>query len=69
MECIVMKELNINWKSDFIEYQTLLYSSVDPEWFYACIRNDVLVPAYTGQGKQYFWTKDILEAHKIIPIF
>ncbi|MGO1758916.1 MAG: hypothetical protein ACTHY0_04275, partial [Mammaliicoccus vitulinus] len=29
----------------------------------------VLVPAYTGQGKQYFWTNDILKADKIIPIY
>lgn len=64
-----MKNLKIDWNNEFIEYQTLLYSGVNPEWFYACIRNEVLVPAYTGQGKKYFWTNDILKADKIIPIY
>ncbi|MGK9044905.1 hypothetical protein [Mammaliicoccus vitulinus] len=64
-----MKNLKIDWNNEFIEYQTLLYSGVNPEWFYACIRNEIIVPAYTGQGKQYFWTNDILKADKIIPIY
>ncbi|MEJ7443064.1 hypothetical protein WL555_13515, partial [Staphylococcus warneri] len=28
-----------------------------------------LNPAYTGEGKQFFFTKDIIEASKNIPFF
>lgn len=27
----------------------------------------VLIPAYTGKGKEFFYTSDIIKASKIIP--
>lgn len=29
----------------------------------------VLEPAYTGEGKQFFSTQDIIEASEVIPFF
>ncbi|MCU5745854.1 hypothetical protein N9R04_03845 [Staphylococcus sp. SQ8-PEA] len=62
-------EINIDWNKEFQEFQDILNSGLHPEWLYSAKANLVLVPAYTGEGKQYFFTKDILEASKVIPFF
>ncbi|MEJ7205131.1 hypothetical protein WL228_13540, partial [Staphylococcus caprae] len=36
---------------------------------YCAKANMVLEPAYTGEGKQFFSTQDIIEASEVIPFF
>jgi hypothetical protein len=62
-------KLNINWNKDFQEFQDILNSGINPEWLYNAKANMILNPAYTGEGKQFFYTQDILEASKVIPFF
>ncbi|MDT3959843.1 hypothetical protein [Staphylococcus kloosii] len=62
-------KLNINWNKDFQEFQDILNSGIDPEWLYNAKANMILNPAYTGEGKQFFYTQDILKASEIIPFF
>ncbi|MDT4059642.1 hypothetical protein RPP33_09500, partial [Staphylococcus aureus] len=54
---------------DFQEFQEILNSGIHPEWLYCAKANLVLEPAYTGEGKQFFSTQDIIYASKIIPFF
>ena len=58
---------NLDWNKDFQEFQDILNSGINPEWLYNAKANLILNPAYTGQGKQFFFTKDIIEASKRIP--
>lgn len=62
-------KLNINWNKYFQEFQDILNSGIDPEWLYNAKANMILNPAYTGEGKQFFYTQDILKASEIIPFF
>lgn len=52
--------LNIDWSKDFQEFQEILNSGIHPEWLYCTKANLVLEPAYTGEGKQFFSTQDIM---------
>ncbi|HCX9004597.1 TPA: hypothetical protein O0047_001613 [Staphylococcus aureus] len=61
--------LNIDWSKDFQEFQEILNSGIHPVWLYCAKANLVLEPAYTGEGKQFFSTQDIINASKIIPFF
>ncbi len=61
--------LNIDWSKDFQEFQEILNSGIHPGWLYCAKANLVLEPAYTGEGKQFFSTQDIINASKIIPFF
>ncbi|MBN5736683.1 hypothetical protein JY628_09170 [Staphylococcus aureus] len=61
--------LNIDWSKDFQEFQEILNSGIHPKWLYCAKANLVLEPAYTGEGKQFFSTQDIINASKIIPFF
>ena len=61
--------LNLDWNKDFQEFQDILNSGIHPEWLYCAKANLVLEPAYTGEGKQFFSTQDIIKASKIIPFF
>ena len=60
--------LNIDWSKDFQEFQEILNSGIHPEWLYCAKANLVLEPAYTGEGKQFFSTQDIINASKIIQL-
>ena len=62
-------EINLDWTKEFQEFQEILSSNLHPDWLYSAKTNMVLEPAYTGQGKQFFYTKDIIEASKVIPFF
>ncbi|NJH82720.1 hypothetical protein, partial [Staphylococcus agnetis] len=55
--------------SDFQEFQDILNSGIHPKWLYAATTNLILEPAYTGQGKQFFYTKDIIKASERMPFF
>ncbi|MDU1489486.1 MAG: hypothetical protein E6889_06170 [Staphylococcus epidermidis] len=55
--------------TNFQEFQDILNSGIHPEWLYCAKANLVLEPAYTGEGKQFFSTQDIIKASKIIPFF
>mgnify|MGYP001051254795 CR=1 FL=1 len=57
--------LNLDWNKDFQEFQDILNSGIHPEWLYCAKANLVLEPAYTGEGKQFFSTQDIIKASKI----
>lgn len=58
--------LNLDWNKDFQEFQDILNSGIHSEWLYCAKANLVLEPAYTGEGKQFFSTQDIIKASKII---
>ncbi|MCG3401924.1 hypothetical protein K0017_06270 [Staphylococcus massiliensis] len=62
-------ELKLDWSAEFQEFQEVLNSGIDPYWLYAVKRNLILEPCYTGQGKQYFRTEDILKASESVPFF
>ncbi|MBO3063898.1 hypothetical protein ACWEZE_03715 [Staphylococcus shinii] len=62
-------EPNLDWSKTFQEFQDILNSGINPEWLYSTKANMVLNPAYTGEGKQFFFTKDIVKASKTIPFF
>ncbi|MFT3659692.1 hypothetical protein [Staphylococcus ureilyticus] len=47
----------------------MLNSGLNPEWLYSAKANMILIPAYTGKGKEFFYTSDIIKASKIIPFF
>ncbi|MCQ9292248.1 hypothetical protein NQ016_12270 [Staphylococcus hyicus] len=47
----------------------MLNSGIHPQWLYAATTNLILEPAYTGQGKQFFYTKDIINASERMPFF
>lgn len=61
--------INLDWNKDFQEFQDILNSGIHPKWLYAATTNLLLEPAYTGQGKQFFYTKDIINASKHMPFF
>ena len=61
--------LNLDWNKDFQEFQDILNCGIHPEWLYCAKANLVLEPAYTGEGKQFFSTQDIIEASEVIPFF
>lgn len=52
--------LNIDWSKDFQEFQEILNSGIHPEWLYCAKANLVLELSYTGEGKQFFSTQDIM---------
>ncbi len=60
---------NLDWNKNFQEFQEILNSGINPEWLYNAKANMILNPAYTGEGKQFFFTKDIIKASKTIPFF
>lgn len=62
-------QLDLDWNKDFQEFQEVLNCGINPEWLYCAKANTILEPAYTGEGKQFFSTKDIIEASKVIPFF
>ncbi|BAS47020.1 hypothetical protein SSCHL_2240 [Staphylococcus schleiferi] len=62
-------EIQLDWDKDFQEFQEILNSGIHPKWLYASMTNMILEPAYTGQGKQFFYTQDIIEASKELPFF
>ena len=62
-------DIHIDWQKEFQEFQEILNSGLHPEWLYSAKANLVLTPAYTGEGKQYFFTEDIVKASEIIPFF
>ncbi|RIN75675.1 hypothetical protein [Staphylococcus simulans] len=62
-------EINLDWDKEFQEFQDILNSNLHLEWLYNAKKNMILTPAYTGQGKQFFYTKDILKASKTLPFF
>ncbi|AKS67934.1 hypothetical protein HIR57_12100 [Staphylococcus coagulans] len=62
-------EIQLDWDKDFQEFQEILNSGIHPKWLYASMTNMFLEPAYTGQGKQFFYTQDIIEASKELPFF
>ncbi|MES3703217.1 hypothetical protein ABFV70_06825 [Staphylococcus arlettae] len=62
-------EPNLDWNKDFQEFQDILNSEIHPEWLYNAKANMILNPSYTGQGKQFFFTKDIIKASKIVPFY
>ena len=62
-------KLNLDWNKDFQEFQDILNSGIHPEWLYNAKANMILNPSYTGQGKQFFFTKDIIKASKIVPFY
>lgn len=66
---VINMEPNLNWKKDFQEFQEILNSGINPEWLYSAKANMILNPAYTGEGRQFFFTKDIMKASKTIPFF
>ena len=45
--------LNLDWNKDFQEFQDILNCGLHPEWLYNAKANMILVPAYTGEGKQF----------------
>ncbi|WP_411354050.1 hypothetical protein [Staphylococcus nepalensis] len=47
----------------------MLNSGVNPEWLYNAKANLILMSAFTGKGKQYFYTKDIQKASNTIPFY
>ncbi|MFZ8101181.1 hypothetical protein ACO1GT_05980 [Staphylococcus arlettae] len=47
----------------------MLNSGLNTEWLYSAKANMILIPAYTGKGKEFFYTSDIIKASKIIPFF
>ncbi|MDT3968182.1 hypothetical protein, partial [Staphylococcus saprophyticus] len=51
---------NLDWNKNFQEFQEILNSGINPEWLYNAKANMILNPAYTGEGKQFFFTKDII---------
>ncbi|WP_431768663.1 hypothetical protein, partial [Staphylococcus arlettae] len=53
----------------FQEFQDILNSGIHPEWLYNAKANMILNPSYTGQGKQFFFTKDIIKANKIVHFY
>ncbi|RQM98359.1 hypothetical protein CPA43_07735 [Staphylococcus warneri] len=61
--------LNLDWNKDFQEFQDILNCGLHPAWLYNAKANMILVPAYTGEGKQFFRTTDILKASEVIPFF
>lgn len=62
-----LMKINLNWENTFQEYQDILNSGLNPEWLYSAKANMILIPAYTGKGKEFFYTSDIIKASKIIP--
>ena len=62
-------QLDLDWKKDVQEFQEILNCGITPEWLYCAKANMILEPAYTGEGKQFFSTKDIVKASKVIPFF
>lgn len=64
----IMK-VNLDWNKEFQEFQEILNSGVNPEWLYNAKANLILMPAFTGKGKQYFYTKDIQKASNTIPFY
>ncbi|AKS70096.1 hypothetical protein RN70_11690 [Staphylococcus schleiferi] len=62
-------EIQLDWDKDFQEFQEILNSGIHPKWLYTSMTNMILEPAYTGQGKQFFYTQDIIEASKQLPFF
>ena len=62
-------QLDLDWNKDFQEFQEVLNCGINPEWLYCAKANMILEPACTGEGKQCFSTKDIIEASKVIPFF
>ncbi|WP_238839602.1 hypothetical protein, partial [Staphylococcus aureus] len=41
-------------------FQERLNSGLHPKWLYCAKANRVLEPSYTGEGKQFFSTQDIM---------
>lgn len=64
-----LMKINLNWENTFQEYQDILNSGLNPEWLYSAKANMILIPAYTGKGKEFFYTSDIIKASKVIPFF
>lgn len=64
-----LMKINLNWENTFQEYQDILNSGLNTEWLYSAKANMILIPAYTGKGKEFFYTSDIIKASKIIPFF
>ena len=64
-----LMKINLNWENTFQEYQDILNSGLNPEWLYSAKANMILIPAYTGKGKEFFYTSDIIKASKTIPFF
>ncbi|MGZ9790109.1 hypothetical protein ACXYTD_08245 [Staphylococcus hominis] len=62
-------QLDLDGNKDFQEFQEILNCGINPEWLYCAKANMILEPAYTGEGKQFFSTKDIVKASKVIPFF
>lgn len=62
-------EPNLDWSKNFQEFQDVLNSGINPEWLYSAKANMLLNPAYNGEGKQFFFTKDIIKASKIVPFY
>ncbi|WP_065581050.1 hypothetical protein [Staphylococcus hominis] len=62
-------QLDLDWNKDFQEFQEILNCGINPEWLYCAKVNMILELAYTGEGKQFFSTKDIIKASKVIPFF
>lgn len=61
--------ITLDWNQTFQEFQDILNSGIHPKWLYAATTNMILKPAYTGQGKQFFYTEDIIKASKQMPFF
>ena len=49
-----LMKINLNWENTFQEYQDILNSGLNPEWLYSAKANMILIPAYTGKGKEFF---------------
>ncbi|MBI5975576.1 hypothetical protein [Staphylococcus canis] len=62
-------KINLDWDKTFQEYQEILNCGIHPKWLYAATTNMILEPAYTGQGKQFFYTEDIIKASRLMPFF
>lgn len=62
-------KLNLDWSKDFQEFQEILNSGITPDWLYNAKANMILNHAYTGEGKQFFYTQDIITASETIPFF
>ncbi len=62
-------DIHLDWNKTFQEFQDILNSGIHPQWLYAATTNLILEPAYTGQGKQFFYTKDIINASERMPFF
>nr|WP_232332115.1 hypothetical protein [Staphylococcus felis] len=62
-------DIILDWDKPFQEYQDILNCGIHPKWLYAATTNMILEPAYTGQGKQFFYTKDIIKASQLMSFF